>query len=205
MIDRARPKRAEFEREALEHIDALYRFARGFTRDASQAEDWVQETLLKAYRSWYTYRRGTNVQAWLFTILRNTVYSHHRRSRRRQPIDFDELESYSVFDELSDGDPEGRFFRELVSVDVIDALRRLPAKYREAVLLADVEDLSYLEVADMTGVPIGTVKSRIARGRRLLQRELYGYAVEMGYLRPRPSPRTPAGCTGNGGFDRQAS
>ncbi|NIR44313.1 MAG: sigma-70 family RNA polymerase sigma factor [Gemmatimonadetes bacterium] len=192
MIDRARPKRREFEEEALAHLDALYRFARGFTGDPSQAEDWVQETLLKAYRSWYSYQRGTNIRAWLFTILRNTAYSHHRHNRRRQPLDFDDVESYSIFEELTETDPEGRLFAELVSVDVIDALCRLPLKFREAVLLTDVEDLSYAEVAEVTGVPIGTVKSRIARGRRLLQRQLYRYAVEMGYVSRRLSSRVPA-------------
>ncbi len=175
-------KRHEFEREALPHLDRLYSYARGYASDDNQAEDWVQDAMLKAYRSWNTYSTGTNSRAWLLTILRNTIYSHFRRDRRRQPTDFQEIEGHSVFDELQETDPEGRLFEAMVDVEVVDAISRLANPFREAVLLSDVEDLSYAEIADVTGVPIGTVRSRIHRGRKVLQRALYDYALEMGYI-----------------------
>ena len=199
------PKRRQFEEEALPHLDSLYRVARGLAGDSARAEDGVQETLLKAYRSWHLYQRGTNIRAWLFTILRNTLLREHRRNRRMETVDFAELERTSVFEQVQETDPEGRFFQELVDPEVLRAIRDLPGEFREALLLSDVEGLSQKEVAEVTGVPVGTVKSRLYRARRVLQGRLYGYAVEMGYVRDRASGDPAGGAAvagaagGNGG------
>lgn len=187
---RAESKAREFERECLPHLDALYRYARSLTKEASEAEDLVQEAMLRAYRGWDSYETGTNARAWLFTILRNTNVSRYRRNRRLRRVDFHEVEGHSLFDEVQEEDPEGRFFDQLVSEDVIRALQRLPDKYREVVLLSDVEGLRYAELAEIFDVAVGTVKSRLFRGRQQLQKELYRYAQEMGYISRR---------SGNGG------
>lgn len=186
-LERARRNREDFEREALPQIDLLYRYALRFANDSSQAEDWVQDAFLKAYRGWHSYRQGTNIRAWLLTILRNTIVSQARRTRRVESVDFADAERYSLYEQLQETDPEGRFFDTLISNKVVDAVARLPAKLREAVVLSDVEGLSYAEVADALRVPVGTVKSRLFRGRRALQAELYEYAVRSG------------GISGNGG------
>ena len=176
----SRSERARFEREALPHIDRLYGYALRFADDRSQAEDWVQDAYLKAYRGWHSYRQGTNIRAWLLTILRNTIISDRRRKRRVEPVDFAEAERFSLYEQLRETDPEGDIFDGFVSNHVVEALARLPEKLREAVVLSDLEGLSYAEVAEVLGVPVGTVKSRLFRGRRVLQAELYDYVVRTG-------------------------
>jgi RNA polymerase sigma-70 factor (ECF subfamily) len=185
IVQRARLNRSEreqFEREALPHIDRLYGYALRFADDRSQAEDWVQEAYLKAFRGWHSYQPGTNIRAWLLTILRNTIISDRRRKRRVEPVDFAEAERFSLYEQLRETDPEGEFFDGLVSNHVVDALARLPEKLREVVVLSDLEGLSYAEVAEVLGVPLGTVKSRLFRGRRVLQAELYDYGVRTGSI-----------------------
>jgi RNA polymerase sigma-70 factor (ECF subfamily) len=176
-LDRAHCKREQFEQEALPQLDRLYSYAVQFADDRSQAEDWVQDAFLKAYRGWHTYRPGSNIRAWLLTILRNTIISHRRRTRRLEPVDFTNAERYSFYEQLQEADPEGRFLAGLVSDQVVAALTRLPEKQREAVVLSDMEGLSYAETAEVLEVPVGTVKSRLFRGRRTLQAELYEYAA----------------------------
>lgn len=174
-----------FEAEALPHLDAVYRFALSLTRDPTRAEDLAQESMLKAHRAWHQYRPGTNARAWLFTIVRNTFINQYRRDQHdARNVDIDAIESFSVFRDVQEADPEGRFFDQIVDDEVIQAINRLPPEFREVVILSDVEDLSYAEIGDLIGVPVGTVKSRLFRARQLLQRELYEYAVEMGYIKP---------------------
>lgn len=174
-------KNAEFEREALPHLDMLYRFALGFTAEPAQAEDWVQDALVKAYNGWHSYETGTNARGWLLTILRNTIVSDHRRRGRVSTVDMSELERYWHGDG-EDLDPEGPVVQSMVRARVRAVIGRLPVHYREAVILSDIEGLSYGEIAEVAGVPIGTVKSRIYRGRQILQEELYPYALRMGYV-----------------------
>lgn len=179
-------RRESFEREALPHLDAVYRVALRLTSDAPQAEDLTQETMLRAYRSWHTFHAGSNARAWLLTILRNTFINEYRKARRAGvTIDVDTIEGFTVFRDIQDSDPEGTFFDQLVDDEVVRAVDALPDEFREALVLSDVEGMSYAEIAKITGVPIGTVKSRIFRARQALQRELYRYAVEMGYIRKR--------------------
>ena len=186
MPETAEEKRSAFEREALPHLDTLYRVALRFTAEPARAQDLVQDTMLKAFRSWHRYEPGTNVRAWLLTILRNTFINDYRREKQRGPtVDISTAETFSLFDKVQDEDPEGQFFNQIVDDEVLRAIDKLPDEFRETLVLSDLESMSYQEIAEVTSVPVGTVKSRLFRARRALQRELYDYAVEMGYIKRR--------------------
>lgn len=177
-------RRAGFEKEALVHLDALYRVALRLSGNASDAEDLVQDTMLRAYRSWESYTPGTNAKGWLLTILRHLfINEYRRRSRHPETVDVDTIEPFALFQEVQEEDPQGAFFDRIVDDEVLRAVDQLPEAFREAVTLSDVEGLSYEEVAKVLDVPVGTVKSRLYRGRRLLQAKLYEYAVSMGYIK----------------------
>ena len=177
-------KRASFEREALVHLDTLYRVALRLTRNAAEADDLVQETMLKAYRAWDQFTKGTNAKGWLLTILRHAfINEYRRRARHPETVDVDSIEPFSVFEELQDDDPQGTFFDRIVDDEVLRAIDELPEQFRETVVLSDVEGMSYEEIARILSVPVGTVKSRLFRARHLLQRKLYDYAVGMGYIK----------------------
>jgi RNA polymerase sigma-70 factor (ECF subfamily) len=158
----------EFAQAALSHIDSLYGTALRLTRRAPDAEDLVQDTYLKAFRSAHQFEAGTNLKAWLFTILHNT-FRNVRRHDGRNPVDVD---SDAVEQAVSDGpasqSPEEILTRATLDADLQGALDALPEAFREAVWLRDVEELSYAEMAKVLDVPIGTVMSRISRGRRAL-------------------------------------
>lgn len=177
-------RRASFEREALVHLDALYRVALRLTGSASDADDLVQETMLKAYRGWDQFTPGTNAKGWLLTILRHAFINEYRRRRRRpETVDIDAIEPFAVFDDLQEEDPQGAFFDRIVDDEVLRAIDQLPEAFRETLVLSDVEGMSYDEIAKVLDVPVGTVKSRLFRARHLLQAKLYGYAVSMGYIK----------------------
>ncbi len=186
--------RAAFAREALPHLDAVYRFSLRLTAGRQQdAEDLTQDTFLQAHRGWHTYRPGTNCLSWLFTICRNRfLRGEERRGRRPETTeadagaDVEALAATAVFAEVRSGtDPEREFFDSRLDAEVERALDRIPTPFREAVVLSDLEDLTYAEISEVLGLPIGTVKSRLFRGRRLLQQALYEFALENGYVRPR--------------------
>jgi RNA polymerase sigma-70 factor (ECF subfamily) len=188
MGEEASGKQKEFESEALVHLDTLYNVALRLTGNASDAEDLVQDTVTKAYRAWDKYEPGTNCRAWLVTIMRNTfINQFRRRSKQPSPVQFDAVEDTSVFEQVQDRDPEGSFFRFIVDDEVKQAIQELPEEFRIPVVLSDVEGLSYAEIAEILDLPVGTVKSRLFRGRRRLQQRLYEYAMEMGYIRLRGS------------------
>ncbi len=181
-------KRASFEREALVHLDALYRVALRLTGSASDADDLVQETMLKAYRGWHQFEKGTNAKGWLLTILRHAfINEYRRRMRHPETVDLDAIEPFAVFPELQDEDPQGSFFDRIVDDEVLRAIDGLPEQFRETVVLSDVEGMSYEDVARILEVPVGTVKSRLFRARRMLQAKLYDYAVSMGYIKGSPA------------------
>lgn len=190
-LDELRLPKPGFVDEALPWLDAVYRYALRLSGgNAAEADDVVQETFLRAYRHWHTYERGTSARAWLFTIARNVfLRSRERQSRRPETLESElirDVAATSPLDALTDeaaADPERLFFASFVDEEVTRAVEQLPTDFREVVVLSDIEGLSYAEIADVIGVPLGTVKSRLYRGRRLLQRALYEYAVEMGYLR----------------------
>lgn len=179
-------KQRAFEAHALPHLDTVYRVALRLSGDETAAQDLTQETMLKAFRSWHQFREGTNARAWLLTILRNTFINEYRRTQRMgATVDVDDVESFTVFRDVQETDPEGRFFEQIIDEEVLRAIAALPDEFRETLVLSDLEGLSYAEVAEVTGVPVGTVKSRLFRARQALQRELYRYAREMGYVRER--------------------
>jgi len=181
-------KRASFEREALVHLDVMYRVALRLTGNPSDADDLVQETMLKAYRAWDQYEKGTNAKAWLLTILRHAFINEYRRKTRHpETVDLDAIEPFAVFSEVQDDDPQGAFFDRIVDDEVLRAIDKLPDAFRETLVLSDVEGMSYQEIAQILEVPVGTVKSRLFRARQLLQTKLYDYAVEMGYIKGSPT------------------
>jgi len=161
-----------FARAALSHIDSLYGTALRLTRRAADAEDLVQDTYLKAFRSAHQFEPGTNLKAWLFTILHNT-FRNARRHDGRNPVDVDsDVVERAVGDGPGELSPEQILTRAALDVDLKAALDALPDAFRQAVWLRDVEELTYAEMARVLDVPIGTVMSRISRGRRALSRDL---------------------------------
>jgi RNA polymerase sigma-70 factor (ECF subfamily) len=178
--------REAFEAEVLPQLDWLYPLALRFTTDPSRAEDLVQDTVLKALRSWERFQPGSNIRGWLFMILRNTFISNSRR-RRREPIPMDlAAERPATIRAVDDDDPEERSFARIVDAKVLETIDTLQGDFREVVVLSDVENLSYAAIAGVLGIPVGTVKSRLFRARRQLQKVLYDDALDMGYVRARP-------------------
>lgn len=177
----------EFEEVALVHLDALYRSALRLTHDRAEAEDLVQETCLRAFRNFHRFNPGTHCRAWLFTIMRN-IYLNRLRRADREVVEGDSSAWQSATESatalVSAGDnPEEEFFQTILHGDVDRTLKALPLVFREAVILADLEGLSYKEVAEVLGCPVGTVMSRLSRGRDLLRRALSRFAREHGYLK----------------------
>lgn len=161
-----------FAREALSYVDSLYGTALRLTRHVADAEDLVQDTYLKAFRAQGQFQRGTNLKAWLYTILHNT-FRNRRRDAGRSPIDVDsELVEQATDAGSVQHTPESLLTRATLDADLQAALDALPEGFRQAVWLRDVEEFSYAEIAEIVGVPIGTVMSRISRGRRLLHDKL---------------------------------
>jgi|SRR5579862_1636929 len=182
--------RARFSELTMEHMPALYSAALRMTRNPADAEDLVQETFLKAYRSFDRFEAGTNLKAWLYKILTNTFINSYRAAKRRpEKADVEDVEDlylYRRLGELRDGDAgrsaEDEVLERITDDEVKQAIESLPEAFRIAVLLADVEGFSYKEIAEITDVPIGTVMSRIHRGRRALQKALMEYAVAGGLV-----------------------
>ncbi len=207
-----RNRRSEFEGTALPHLDALYGAAYRLTRNPRDAEDLVQDTILRAYRFWDTFQRDSNCKAWLFRILTNTFINSYQKNKRSREV----LEAARDEQKAIDGvlvhtqgsgqrDPEGQLIDRTLSDDVVRALEALPTDFRVAVVLCDVEGFSYKEIAEILDCPVGTVMSRLHRGRRLLKNALHDFAVEQGIVKskrgPKPSSadtsavKTPSGNT----------
>ena len=183
--------RASFHEEALPHLDAVYRFALRLSGSPDQAQDLVQDTFVRAFKAWDQYTPGTQCKSWLFTICRNLYLRQRERGQRHDQIVAENTRPETpgadvinpLWSAVADVDPEGDFFSSIVDEEVLRAIDGLPADFREVVMLSDVEGLSYQEISELVDVPVGTVKSRIFRGRRQLQKVLYDYAVEMGHIR----------------------
>ena len=191
-IDRAR---REFEALALPHLDGLYAAALRLTKNPRDAEDLVQDSVLRAFRFFDRFERGTNIKAWLYKIVTNTFINRYRRVSKERSIIDDERDS--VQDRLVSRDsatqaenPEGAYFDRLLSDDVLRALDSVPIDFRMTVILADLQDFSYKEIAEILDIPVGTVMSRLFRGRRLLQGQLAEYAAASGVLQASKGPES---------------
>jgi len=186
--DAGQSRRAEFEAEALPHLDHLYSAAFYLCRDRDRASDLVQETFLRAFRFFHQFESGTNCRAWLLTILHNTFRNQYRAGQRsRGQVDIDEAATAREATEASgiDSDPQTLVLSEMMDQEIVQALGELPEEFRSAIVAVDLQELTYEEGARALGCPVGTVRSRLSRGRRLLERKLADYARERGLLRSR--------------------
>lgn len=185
----------DFEKGVLAQLDSLYRTALRMTNNPQEAEDLVQETMLKAFRFAHTYQPGTNLRAWLFRILNTSAINRYRKQATHlAPVTLPDGEEFYLYNqirdlsgqELSQG-AEEEVLSQYLDEDVYKALNDLPPNFRMAVILADIEGMSYKEIAESLQIPIGTVMSRISRARRQLQKSLWQYAKERGYVKTQAS------------------
>lgn len=189
------PRSAEYEQLVLEHVDMLYAVALSLTRNPTDAEDLTQNTLVKALRFHEKFREGTYIKAWLLTILRNTfINEYRRRARRPAMVELTGAEAAPETGPERDAavpvqGPAAEELLELLDDDVRNAIEALPSDFRQAVVMADLEERSYKEIADAMGCPIGTVMSRLFRGRRLLREQLEDYAREQRVVKDRPGKK----------------
>ena len=183
----------DFEAAAMPYLDPLYNAAYRMARNPQDAEDLVQETYLKAYKYYDKFEEGTNLKAWLFKILKNTFINSYRKKQQAPPkADFADIEESFETIVRDDGNaartPEEELLEKVLDEDVQQAIEELPHDYRMVVLLADLEGFAYKEIADILEIPVGTVMSRLYRGRRLLEEALLKYAREHGYIREGGEP-----------------
>lgn len=178
-------RRRLFEEQALPYLDQLYGAALRYTRDPDDAEDLVQEVFAKAFRAFHQFEQGTNLRAWLYRILHNSYINLYRKRQRRPQEDLkEEFEDFSLFESLAEAgiSAEREVLDTFTAKEVKQALADLPEQFRVAVYLADVEGFSYQEIAEIMDTPIGTVMSRLHRGRKSLQKALASYARQRGLI-----------------------
>lgn len=181
---------ADFERDALQYSPQLYSAALRMTRNPADAEDLVQETFLKAYRAYHTFTEGTNLKAWLYRILTNTYINKYRKEKRRpSEVDLGDVQDLYLYRQIGSEESasasqsvEERVLDGLVESDIKEAVEELPENFRLPVLLADLEGFAYKEIAEILDIPIGTVMSRLHRGRKAMQKRLWEFARERGLL-----------------------
>ncbi|MEO5930985.1 MAG: sigma-70 family RNA polymerase sigma factor [Candidatus Kapaibacterium sp.] len=179
-------RRVAFEREAIPHMDALFNFAIRMTLDQPEAEDLVQETYLKAFRFFDKFEEGTNCKAWLFRIMKNSYINRYRKSQKSpETVDYESVqEFYHTIRPSGSPNAEGSadaLFANIMDDEVTLAMEDLPEDFRTVVILCDIEGLTYEEIAEFVDCPVGTVRSRLHRGRKLLRDSLLGYAASRGY------------------------
>jgi len=175
-------KKKEFEEVALQYMDSLYNAAMRMTRDGDDAQDLVQDAYLRAYRFFDKFEKGTNFKAWLFKILKN-VYINKYRKEIKQPQMLEVSDVEASGDLSAKTTPEDEVFNSLLDDDITSAIDELPEEFRLAIVLSDLEGLPYKEIAEILDCPIGTVMSRLHRGRKLLRDSLYEYARKRGYVK----------------------
>jgi RNA polymerase sigma-70 factor (ECF subfamily) len=174
-----------FEEEMLPHLKALYRFAFKLTNNEDDANDLVQDTYLKAYRFIASYEKGSNAKAWLFRILKNSFINNYRKvSKEPNKVDYEEAENFlstGISNYSESLDLRDKIFRGLIGDEVSTALSSLPVDFRTVIILCDIEEFTYEEISKIVDIPIGTVRSRLHRARKMLREMLSGYAMSMGY------------------------
>ncbi|MFN2526820.1 MAG: sigma-70 family RNA polymerase sigma factor [Actinomycetota bacterium] len=182
-----------FQSEAIPLLDSLYAAAMRMTRNPADAEDLVQDTMMRAYRSFNRFEPGTNLKAWLFRIMTNAyINTYRKRQREPQKLSQEDVEDFDLYRQLKDHDPrfsetpETLVLDSLLDADIARALDELPEQFRLAVILSDLQDFTYAEMAEIMDVPMGTVMSRLHRGRKALQRRLWELARERGIVRGSP-------------------
>ena len=181
-----RKRQTEFEAEVLPHKQILFNFALRTTGDADDAKDLLQETFMKAFRFWDKFEKGTNIRAWLFRIMKNSYINRYRKeSREPGMVDYDDVENF--YDSIREGstnsnDLQKQMYSNMLSDEVTSALQSLPEDFRTVVILCDIEQLTYEEISDFLNCPIGTVRSRLHRGRKMLQEKLHDYAEQRGII-----------------------
>jgi RNA polymerase sigma-70 factor (ECF subfamily) len=181
-------RRKRFEADALQYMNQLYSAALRYTKNPSDAQDLVQDTYAKAYVSFHQFEPGTNLKAWLYRILTTTFINTYRKDQRRPQLSDQELEDWQIADASSHTSDQGKSAEDVVlenlpDSDIKRALAEIPEEFRIGVYLADVEGFSYKEIAEIVGVPTGTVMSRLHRGRKQLREKLTDYARELGYVK----------------------
>lgn len=182
--------RQQFEQMVEEHLNGLFGAALRMTRNRTNAEDLLQETFLRAWRSFHTFRPGTNARAWLYRILMNAYIDNYRKATREpEVVDQDDVDEFYLYSKVQEsdqyrraGNPEEAFLQTLMDADVKSALESLPETFRAVVMLADIDGFSYKEIAEILSIPIGTVMSRLHRGRKQLQVALWEYARRARYV-----------------------
>jgi len=181
------PLYADFEREAVPHMDALHNFALRLTGDEDDANDLLQETYLRAFRFFDKFEKGTNCKAWLFRIMKNSfINAYQKKKKTPVQLDYEEVEKY--YENVKPSNPDDAHltsdtFESLLDDEVSQAIAKLPEDFRTVIILTDIEGFTYEEVAEFVDCPIGTVRSRLHRARKMLYTELQGYAQERGYLK----------------------
>lgn len=188
-LSKKKPLREEFERVALPHLTHLYTAAFYLTRNEAEAEDLAQETYLRAFRFFDKFEPGTNCKAWLLSILRNLFINRYQQKKREpEMVDWEKIDQAyeSIVAQREDAgkdNPESLFFSRVMDHEVEQALRGLPEEFRTAIILVDIQELSYEEAAKVMECPVGTIRSRVSRGRRMLQVALREYAVKRGMIK----------------------
>ncbi len=186
-------KYEDFETEAVPHLPALHSFALKMTNDIEEAEDLVQDTMLKAFRFFDKFERGTNCKAWLFQIMKNSFINNYRKNQKEpNKVDYDDVQNFYETikaDQIKTEHYEGDAFSDILDDDIVDALSRLPDDFRTIIFLSDIEGYTYDEIANFMDCPIGTVRSRLHRARKMLYTLLYSYASDKGLVKNPPSKR----------------
>ena len=178
-------QKEEFEREAMPHMILLHNYAYKMTGNELDADDLVQDTYLRAYRFFHKFEKGTNCKAWLFRIMKNLFINNYRKNQKQpNKVDYDEIENFFETiksDKLDSNDLQEKVFANLLDDELTRALNSMQDDFKTVVILCDIEGLSYEEIADFVQCPVGTVRSRLHRGRKMLQQKLLSYAKKRGY------------------------
>ena len=194
LTDKELQKRyAQFEKEAVPHMDAVYNFALRLTGDEDDADDLVQETFMKAFRFFDKFESGTNCKAWLFRILKNSFINDYRKQTKEpNKVDYEDVQNF--YDNIKSDEVESRHyeldaFSNLLDDDVSKAIAELPEDFRTVIILNDIEGFTYEEIADFVDIPVGTVRSRLHRARKMLYVQLFDYAKDRGFIKTESSKK----------------